>query len=163
MAVLLTAVLGFGIIEAGIAAIFSLLPDADLPYSYAGKVFPFSLAVNRKYGHRTVTHSLLSLGCVSAVAFFLYFLGIVGLNFAKAAILGYSSHLVLDLLNPTGIPLLWPKDLWFILLGGRIVVGELTEQAVFWILLVLSAGYFGIECFGFTNFGFGGGLIGFCR
>ena len=163
-AVLLAAALGFSPLEAGIAAVFSLLPDADLPYSYIGRVFgPIALAVNRKYGHRTVTHSLLSLGLVSAAALILYFLGIIRLSFAEAVIVGYGSHIVLDLLNPTGIPLLWPKDLWFILLGGRIVVGELMEQVIFWLLLIGSLLYFGAECTGLTSFGFGGGLVGFCR
>ncbi len=162
-AVLLAAAAGLGLQEAAGAAVFSLLPDMDMTYSYMGKVFgPFALAVNRKYGHRTVTHSLLALGLVSVIAAVAWALGLVSLGFAEAAVLGYASHLLLDLLNPTGLPLLWPKSLWFVLLGGRIVVGELVEQIAFWALLLLSAVYFGAECAGVTSFGIGGGLVGFC-
>src|SRR5688572_439 len=67
---------------------FSLLPDIDCPKSIVGKLFlPVSRYLNRNFGHRTITHSLLAyllLGlligalegffCSSSVVTLIYFL-----------------------------------------------------------------------------------------
>ena len=42
--------------------IASLLPNIDHPKTIMGRLFrPISKMINRKYGHRTITHSLLVL------------------------------------------------------------------------------------------------------
>jgi len=51
-----------------ITAIGSLLPDIDTPTSSVGRpLFPLASWINRKVGHRTVTHSFLGLGIFSAL------------------------------------------------------------------------------------------------
>jgi len=50
----------------------SLLPDIDHTKSIIGKLFfPLARAINRKYGHRTITHSVIVLvGLTAAISGF---------------------------------------------------------------------------------------------
>ena len=79
-------------ISGALAAVASLLPDIDLPPARIGRLFGFvSGPLERRFGHRTLTHSALVLLAVAALAAPLlavqplYFWAVVG---------GYWSHLV---------------------------------------------------------------------
>jgi inner membrane protein len=92
----------------GLCAGASPLPDIDLPTTRLGReLFFFSTRIERQFGHRTLTHSLVALGVVAALASFIYpshpsyFFAVVG---------GYWSHLWIDMLNLRGADLLSP---WF--------------------------------------------------
>ena len=57
----------------GLAAAAALLPDIDLPTSRLGRMlFWISTRLEREHGHRTLTHSLLALTAVAALASPLY-------------------------------------------------------------------------------------------
>jgi len=114
------------------ASLFALLPDIDHPESMFGRLLPsVSKSIQRKYGHRTVTHSLfaifamalillpvilipklilapsggdaLSLSkCVGAFSMGWY------ATFYAAALLAFSSHIFIDLFNKSGVRLLPP-------------------------------------------------------
>ena len=100
------------------ASFGSIAPDIDKSTTKIGKnVFlkPISLYIQKKYGHRTITHSLLvSLAMLSllicssymfrGLAFYLYS------NLVIAFSIGYMSHLLLDFLTTQGIPLFYPFD-----------------------------------------------------
>ena len=46
-----------------IILIASILPDIDHTKSIIGKIFfPIAQVINRKYGHRTITHSVFAVG-----------------------------------------------------------------------------------------------------
>jgi inner membrane protein len=85
----------------------SLLPDIDHPQSYLGRrTIPLSVLINKCFGHRGFTHSILSLtllGVASAVWW--------GSNplFFGGLLIGYFSHLLGDMTTVSGIPLLYPK------------------------------------------------------
>ncbi len=50
------------------AIIGSLLPDVDSPRSYIGRMMLFaSIPIERRWGHRTITHSLLCMFALSVV------------------------------------------------------------------------------------------------
>ena len=52
-----------------LAAVASLLPDIDLPPARMGRLFWFiSVPLERRFGHRTLTHSAVSLLAVAAWA-----------------------------------------------------------------------------------------------
>ena len=52
-----------------LAAVASVLPDLDLPPSKIGRLFWFvSVPLERRFDHRTLTHSLVSLGAVMVLA-----------------------------------------------------------------------------------------------
>jgi len=92
--------------------LFSLLPDIDSTKSLIGKIFyPFAWVINRKLGHRTITHSLLFLAFVSAVMLSLYWYGVFpDTALVKISVFSLISHFVFDMVTISGIPLLFP---WF--------------------------------------------------
>lgn len=116
------------------AIIGSLLPDIDLPKSSIGKlVTPLSKAIEKRFGHRTITHSLLAWALVSVVFASFVFLftfifntvtdtPIQNLNlqirWISAFSIGYFSHLLLDMFNPSGVPLFWPNPTRDVALGN---------------------------------------------
>ena len=52
-----------------LAAVASLLPDIDLPPAKIGRLFWFvAVPLERRFGHRTLTHSALALLAVVALA-----------------------------------------------------------------------------------------------
>ena len=90
-------------------AFFSLLPDIDHTSSIIGKPFyPISRYLDLKFGHRTITHSLICYA-VLIVVVKMFELIITGGNvITHIFIWAYASHLILDMLTIKGIPLLYP-------------------------------------------------------
>jgi inner membrane protein len=81
----------------------SLLPDIDHPRSTLGRKLPFlSYPINKIFGHRKMTHSILFVGAM-------FFLGDY-FNFVIVEYLaiGAALHLLGDYLTPSGIPLFYP-------------------------------------------------------
>jgi inner membrane protein len=91
---------------------FSLLPDIDTTKSLLGKIFyPFAWVINRKLGHRTITHSLIFLLFVAMVMLSLYWYGVFpNSDIVKISVFALISHFVFDMITISGIPLLFP---WF--------------------------------------------------
>ena len=89
---------------------FSVLPDIDTTKSLIGKLFyPVAWLINRKFGHRTITHSFLFLAFVWALMLSLVkFEFIADPNFLKIALFAVISHFVFDMITLSGIPLLFP-------------------------------------------------------
>lgn len=88
------------------SAIASLAPDLDICTSKLGKVVaPLSFTVQVIFGHRSVFHSPFLYAVIFSL---LMSIEIIQFTFLVAAIAGVFSHLLLDLLNPMGVPLLFP-------------------------------------------------------
>lgn len=97
------------------ALLLGQLPDIDTPRALLGRLLrPFSTAIETRYGHRTITHSLLALALVASTSYLLapsYWLTLAG---------AYASHLLIDLLiGASGIALLWPARLWLTIAAWR--------------------------------------------
>lgn len=122
----------------------ALLPDIDNPNTIIGKLlFPLSHYINKCYGHRTITHSFAALLLVFSA-------GLLGsLNISLSLVVGYLSHLLLDMLNPSGIPLFYPNITEFVLFGGPVTVGSIAELALFGLLF---ASAFALGILSFFNF-----------
>ena len=101
--------------------VFSLLPDIDHPRSPIGIMFyPLARWLDKKFGHRTVTHSLafLFIGTLIvylsayALAHFIAWQqsGMDALLTPMPVIFFFSvlSHLILDMLTIQGVPLFYP-------------------------------------------------------
>lgn len=96
------AILGYGSSILG-----SLLPDIDTTTSRLGKVFlPLSTYLERRFGHRTLTHSLLGWSIFSLVGLPLLILRPKQIYFCF--VLGVFSHIILDAVNKSGVPLFYP-------------------------------------------------------
>lgn len=92
----------------------SLLPDIDHPNSMMGRrVKPISKLLNKTVGHRGATHTILALVMVIV---FLFMINLslpiqiqpFGWSIVLGTGVGYFSHLLLDALTPSGVPLFAP-------------------------------------------------------
>jgi inner membrane protein len=138
------------------AIIGAVLPDIDHPRSMIGKLFPYiSIPLERKCGHRTVTHSLIGwvistmlFGFITLMVIWILNIvlklgfGVWGLvpRWIAAFSISYFSHLVLDMFNKRGVQMFWPDS-------GRDVIpknakfraesGSKSEIFIFLVLLAL--------------------------
>jgi len=95
----------------GIAALAlgTLLPDIDEPGSWIGRrTRGISDMMNRTFGHRGMTHSLVAVGVVVLLMVSLVLLLNVPAAVAAAFIGGYSLHLMGDSFSKSGIAWLQP-------------------------------------------------------
>lgn len=129
--IVLLKLLGFDSILIFLGALAALLPDIDITNSPIGRLLPqLSRRIGRRYAHRSITHSLPILALISAAG------SILGFDASLALAVGYMSHIILDMLNPSGVPLLYPKPSQFVLLGGSISVGETGEKTLAAVLII---------------------------
>ena len=83
-------------------ALFSLLPDIDHSSSIIGKpLYPLSNYLDRKFGHRTITHSLI---CYISLIFIVRILELIFTGKPEGTVThifiwAYASHLILDMLD----------------------------------------------------------------
>ena len=124
----------------GFALLGSLLPDLDSPQSALGRCLPFlSEPIERRWGHRGVTHSLLALGALGAI---LLPLGPYRWAWYAALLTGYLSHLVADCYTKSGAPLFHPYPRYCVFPRGdrfRIHTGSVQEGVLLIVLLLLLA------------------------
>ena len=135
-----------------LAAVASLLPDVDLPPAKIGRLFWFvSVPLERRFGHRTLTHSAVMLLAVAALAAPLW---LIQPLYYGAVIGGYWSHLWLDMLNIRGIDLFWPSPLRVVTPGNRnwrLEVGSKEEMILLSGLLVAAAALVPLSQIGFRD------------
>lgn len=131
----------------GITLVASALPDIDHTQSLMGKVFyPLARWLNRRYGHRTITHGLplliiltLFFGIVENIFFGTY-------KATKVFALGYWFHIFLDMFTISGVKLMYPfnKDQIYVLIGRkdlRIRVDDYKAEAItMFIFIILGIG-----------------------
>jgi len=125
---------------AAVSAAGALFPDIDISTSKLGAKFkPVSVTISKLFGHRTLFHSPLLYLTISIFLsrhfpqFNVYW---------TAFFLGVISHLLLDMLNPKGIPLLYPYPKRYRL--ARIKCGGKGEKAVQVMLIFMILSWIGI-------------------
>ncbi len=135
----------------GATIIGSLLPDIDSPRSSVGRILPFiSIPIERRWGHRTVTHCLLATGLLAVVLLPVCFWKT---TVYAALLLGYLSHLLADCATKSGVPLFHPHPTVCVLPGNskyRVRTGSMAEQGVLLALLVMLALIFPLSSLGGT-------------
>jgi inner membrane protein len=106
--------------------IFSILPDIDLHTSYLGKKFKIiSRSFELILSHRGIIHSIW-------VALVLYLLL---MRFKlELTVIGYISHLILDMFTKKGIKLFWP----FLSIKGFCDTGKLIDIILFYSFSILN-------------------------
>lgn len=85
---------------AAVTGICAILPDMDTTHSTVGHRTPVIPLLLR---HRGVTHSLLMLVIVYMLVNYHF-----GSTWAFFCTLGWASHIILDICNPSGVELFWP-------------------------------------------------------
>ncbi len=99
----------------GLAAAASF-PNADLPTSKLGRAFfLLSTRLERRFGHRTITHSVIAIAALALLSSLLlvnpiYFWCVAG---------EYWSHLRIDMLNIRGADFFWPSPIRLVMPGNR--------------------------------------------
>lgn len=135
-----------------LAAVASVLPDLDLPPSKIGRLFWFvSVPLERRFGHRTLTHSLVALGAVTALAGPLL---VLQPQYGWAVVGGYWSHLWIDMLNVRGVDLFWPSAVRVVTPGNRhwrLQVGSKAEMLLLAGLLALTVALYPLSHLGFRD------------
>lgn len=127
--------------------IFSLLPDIDHPRSPVGILFyPIAKWLDKKYGHRTITHSLFFLVVGTTVVHLVSHSLPLGEGWGGAALIFFFavlSHLLLDMVTIQGVPLFYPIKRNPCVIPGnqnyRFVSGKpRTEIAAFFIFVFMN-------------------------
>jgi membrane-bound metal-dependent hydrolase YbcI (DUF457 family) len=134
-----------------VAAIASLLPDIDHPKSVLGIIFfPVSTYISRKYGHRTITHSLAFVVVVAASTTPLF---LVHWSYWLAIVIGVVSHIVADGMNVSGIPLMWPSPRPYYFMNEKLLVkvGSPGEMMYFGAFTFGALMLTGVSFFGFRS------------
>jgi len=105
----------------------SLLPDIDeVKSKISEKVKPISWLVHFMLGHRGLMHSIW----IPIILYLSLFL--IRIDVAIAVSFGYLSHILIDGLTVSGVPLLWPLKKH---MRGFIHTASLVETLVFLALL----------------------------
>lgn len=112
------------------AVLGSLMPDIDTPNSKFGSKFLCPITERPVSSHRGFTHSIVGM---------LLIVGIIGLllpiEITKYVGIGYLSHLLADMLNPAGVPLLWPNKARFRI--PIINTGSMIEKYILYPFVLL--------------------------
>ena len=120
----------------------SALPDIDHQKSFIGRIFFFiSHPINKRFGHRHITHSLVLWVPTLLIGFTLF----KPLYYIS---LGVLTHLFLDCWNMTGLCLFRPiSDKVFVMANKkyRIKVGSRSELVLMVFLIFLALGSFEIS------------------
>lgn len=134
LSLLLELPLEQGLTATAIVMVSSVLPDLDTTSSILGKaLFPVSWLTKHFIGHRTVFHSVLTWTSVIAVTALAF---PESTSYTAALMLGTASHLILDLMNPSGLMLFWPIP---IRLGlGICRSGGVIDKALCRIFLMIT-------------------------
>ncbi|SFP97646.1 metal-dependent hydrolase [Salibacterium halotolerans] len=120
-----------------------LLPDICQPFSWFGRrIRPVSTMIQKLFGHRTITHSILFMAVLYLCA------GLIPYAWGTVVQYGITtgavSHLLLDMMTPQGIHLLYPvkQKISFPLTtktGSKAGEGAVSFLMLCWIV------YFGVH------------------
>jgi inner membrane protein len=128
----------------GFAVLGALLPDVDTTASTIGRLcYPLAWYLERRFGHRGITHSLVGLVIAALVSLIFVSFDFLSWLSWSAFVAGYLSHLMADSMNKEGIPLFWPNTTYLAVLPGneayRIKVRSGAELVLLACLLPITA------------------------
>jgi membrane-bound metal-dependent hydrolase YbcI (DUF457 family) len=129
-----------------VGSIAALLPDIDNPKSFIGRLLFFvSNPIDRKYGHRTITHSFLAtfiLGGVAYLSLYIYSRSLTQyVPIVATIMLAYFSHIFFDGVTKQGVLIYYPNRTWGVFPTNpsyRIRTGSKAE-IVFFVCFLVSA------------------------
>jgi len=129
----------YGVGAMAVAAAASLVPDIDYPKSWTGHLLgPLSKKLYELAGHRSFFHGVLGWAIFSFLLYPLWFHDPV---LWWAAVIGYGSHLGVDMMTLGGVQLFWPSEVRCVFPGRdeyRIRSGTLQERVFFALVLALA-------------------------
>ena len=133
----------------GLVMLFSLMPDIDIPTSRIGRpLFWLSVPLEKRFGHRTITHSVIGVVILAVLASPLYFTYPL---YFWAVMGGYWSHIQIDMANIRGVDLFWPSSIRVVMPGKikfRLEVGSKAEMILLCSMLVFCVGLYPMSSLG---------------
>lgn len=123
----------------GVTVVFALLPDIDHTRSIVGKaVYPLARWISIKFGHRTITHSLVFYLAVLLLVRAVELLYLNTNVFSVLAAYALLSHNVFDMCTRQGIPFFYPFSTRPCVLPAnpnmRLRTNDLRSEAVIFVL-----------------------------
>ncbi len=122
-----------------LSAIASQLPDVDTTKSYSGRVlFPLSSYLEKRFAHRSITHSFLALAIFAVVVFPVTFFGD---RYYLGLVSGYFWGFFGDVFTKSGVALFYPSKVRAICPANprlRLSTGSNAEWFVLFILIVFA-------------------------
>ncbi len=136
-------------------AFFAVLPDIDHTKAPIGKAFyPLARYLDRKYGHRTITHSILCYLILFIIIGLIE--GMISKNSIIASVFlwSFGSHLIFDMVTKQGVPLFYPfaKNPCVIPANPayRIKSSEMKTEATIFVMFI----FLGFTCKNLFTHGF---------
>lgn len=128
----------------GAAAIGTQLPDADTSKSIAGRVlFPVSRILEKRFPHRTVTHSFLATGIIALAAMPIRFYATDGVLLWKALLTGFFFGWFADVFTRSGVAAFYPFTSARLVVPAnprlRLKTGSKAEYLIILLFLGLGA------------------------
>ncbi|MBO3463595.1 metal-dependent hydrolase [Aetokthonos hydrillicola Thurmond2011] len=136
-----------------IAASAGLFPDIDVSTSTVGRMFPWIANwFERRFPHRSCTHSLLATAIVAAVTYAIVFV-FRGrfLQVAHAITMGYFFGWFADVFTKSGVEMLWPAPERYVCPSNRnfrIKTGSRVETGILVVLVILAVFIFNMNASG---------------
>lgn len=123
----------------GVTVVFALLPDIDHTRSIIGKtVYPLARWLSVKFGHRTITHSLVFYVAVLLLVRTVELLYLNTTVFSVLAAYALLSHNVFDMCTRQGIPFFYPFSTRPCVLPGnpnmRVRTNDLRSEAIIFVI-----------------------------
>ncbi|MGF1490387.1 MAG: metal-dependent hydrolase [Prochloraceae cyanobacterium] len=133
--------LGTGNLEVlTIAAIASQLPDIDTSKSYIGRIFfPISNYLEKRFAHRSISHSLLATGIITLITSPLTFF--IDSIYWQALVLGYFLGWFADAFTKSGVAAFYPGKARLVIPGNprlRLSTGSSIEWFVLFLLVAIA-------------------------
>ncbi|SDC31026.1 inner membrane protein [Candidatus Frackibacter sp. WG11] len=116
------------------AALGSLVPDLDQRNIKLSRKIPLLSWILKFLGikHRGISHSILGIMITALFSLSLIRLKFINMVLVYGFLIGYLSHILMDLFNPGGVTLFWPKNKRYSL--GNIKVGKVAENLLFLVI-----------------------------
>ena len=122
-----------------LSAVCSQLPDVDTTKSFSGRIlFPLSSYLEKRFAHRSITHSFLALAIFAVIIFPVTFLGY---QYYLGMVSGYFWGFFGDVFTKSGVALFYPSKVRAICPANprlRLSTGSNAEWFVLFILIVFA-------------------------
>lgn len=123
-------------------ALASIGPDMDNPRSLAGKiVYPVARWLNKKTGHRTLTHSLVFIAALAVLGSMIEKTFFGQVQFTVVITIAWFVHVLLDTFTLQGVQLMFPfsfEPYWmFEKQEARIRNGDFRAEGTFFIAFIV--------------------------
>jgi inner membrane protein len=122
-----------------LSAVCSQLPDVDTTKSYSGRMlFPLSSYLEKRFVHRSITHSFLALAIFAIAIFPVTFLGY---KYWLGMVSGYFWGFFGDVFTKSGVALFYPSKVRAICPANprlRLATGSSAEWFVLFILVIFA-------------------------